>query len=48
MDELLRRQSSLERVLTEELARLQKTLLSGTGGQPACVRKAARLLNSVL
>ncbi|CAE6962627.1 HCN2 [Symbiodinium natans] len=42
MDELLRRQSSLERVLTEELARLQKTLLSGTGSPPSHAEEKER------
>lgn len=35
MDELLRRQSSLERVLTAELAELHKTLRSSTGSPPS-------------
>ena len=38
MDELLRRQSSLERVLTAELAELHKTLRSSTGAETASVR----------
>ena len=38
MDELLRRQSSLERVLTAELAELHKTLRSSTGAEQASVR----------
>ncbi|CAE7683035.1 Hcn4 [Symbiodinium pilosum] len=39
MDELLRRQSSLERALTEELAKLQKTLKSGAGLPPSAEEK---------